>query len=86
MNFSESTVAQIVLAKLLKEKLLLTDGEEDGEIELATAVLTPISECVKKKYQESLLFFIAIDVSSSKYLSISSIIVDTFSNQFRVIH
>ena len=39
------------------------DSEEDVEIELATAVLTPVSEYVRKKYDDELLFFIAVDVS-----------------------
>lgn len=43
-----------------------TDGEEDVEIELATAVLTPVCEYMRKKYDDELLFFIAIDVSMSK--------------------
>lgn len=43
--------------------IIFADSEEDGEIELATAVLAPISECVQKKYQETLLFLIATDVS-----------------------
>ncbi|XP_065201453.1 nucleoredoxin-like [Planococcus citri] len=57
-------------AKLQKNPavVLFIDGEEDGEIELATAVLAPISECVKKKYQESLLFFIANDTDTSESL------------------
>ncbi|XKL64776.1 hypothetical protein PGB90_004862 [Kerria lacca] len=54
------------LATKLQKKpaiVLFIDSEEDGEIELATAVLAPISECVQKKYQETLLFLIATDVS-----------------------
>lgn len=40
-----------------------TDGDSDVEIELAKAVLTPVGEYVRKKYDDELLFLIAIDVS-----------------------
>lgn len=43
----------------------ITDGEEDGEIELATAVLTPISQkVIDENPDDPLLFIIAHDVSA----------------------
>lgn len=44
---------------------MIADGEEDGEIELAMAVLAPISQKVfDENPDESLLFVIAPDVSA----------------------